>query len=92
MARDPNMWKVKAIVEGLPRDLLEPLLDRDGTSISAPFVNSGYVNSGGSKTRPSWMYALGLVGGAGGAHPSGVGWAEWLTPLGQAVVDEMKSQ
>ena len=79
-------WKSKAIVEGLPKEVLEPLLERDGTTRNACFSNDGKGQS-----RPSWMYALGLVEGAAGAHVAGWDWGEWLTPLGQAVVDRMKS-
>ncbi len=86
MVADHNTWKAKSIVEAFPRELLEPLLERDGTTMENP-----YNNRGKGVSRPTWMYALDLVAGAAGSHVTGYDWAEWLTPLGQAIVEEVKS-
>jgi hypothetical protein len=83
MAWDKTAWAADLIIEDAPRDFLETLIPLDGTTPHRPLsrVNRPKI--------PSAMHGFGLIEGMAGAGLGDPGY-DYLTRLGQAVVDRLK--
>jgi hypothetical protein len=80
MTWNRDAFAADLIVKDAPKEWLMTLLPLDGTTAENPSPSS---------KAPHSMIALGLACGAAGGSLVG-GDVDWLTPLGQAVVDRIK--
>lgn len=79
---DKDAWAAELIVRDAPREFIEHLLRLDGTTMGKFATDDG--------SYPESLYGLGLIEGAPSSYMTGPGF-NWLTPLGQKVVDRLKS-
>jgi hypothetical protein len=74
------VWKAKDIAKAIPADWLDALRRMDGATFEKPV----YARD---SQAPTILFHLGFCTGLPGSSMSGFDSVEWLTDMGQAVVD-----